>query len=61
MLEHENASGEMFGLERLSAWLQESVTLPAEEAVAGLLTRLAEYGGGAAFEDDVTVMLVRRT
>ncbi len=61
VLEHEDASGEMFGLERLGAWLKESANLPAEEAVAGLLARLGEYGGGAAFEDDVTVMLVRRT
>jgi serine phosphatase RsbU (regulator of sigma subunit) len=35
--------------------------MPAEDAVTDLLLKLAEFGGGRAFEDDVTVMLVRRT
>jgi sigma-B regulation protein RsbU (phosphoserine phosphatase) len=61
VLEREDAKGEIFGLERLGAWLTESATLSCEEAVAELLRRIGEYGDGRAFEDDVTVMLVRRT
>jgi len=61
VIECEDAHGAIFGRERLGEWLRGVVNLPAEDAVANLLERLAEYGGGRAFEDDVTVMLVRRT
>ena len=60
VFEHEDASGDAFGRERLGEWLQATAQLPAEDAVADLLSRLAEFGGGRAFEDDVTVMVVRR-
>ncbi len=60
VLERENAGGEIYGLDRLGAWLGESANTPCEEAVAELLRRLAEFGGGRPFEDDVTVMMVRR-
>ena len=61
VLEREDANGDIFGLERLGAWLTESASQPAEDAVADLLRRIGEFGAGRAFEDDVTVMLVRRT
>jgi sigma-B regulation protein RsbU (phosphoserine phosphatase) len=61
VLEREDANGEIFGLERLREWLEASVTTPCEDAVADLLVRLLAFGGGVPFEDDVTVMLVRRT
>ena len=60
-LERENRDGEIFGIERLSEWMRESPRVPAEEAVAELMQRLAAFGGGKPFEDDVTLMLVRRT
>jgi sigma-B regulation protein RsbU (phosphoserine phosphatase) len=60
VLEREDAKGDIFGLERLGAWLTESAGLPSEEAVAELLRRVGEFGDGRAFEDDVTVLLVRR-
>jgi sigma-B regulation protein RsbU (phosphoserine phosphatase) len=60
VFEREDASGETYGRERLGEWLQATAQLPAEDAVADLLQRLSEFGGGHAFEDDVTVMLVRR-
>jgi sigma-B regulation protein RsbU (phosphoserine phosphatase) len=60
VLEREDAKGDIFGLERLGAWLTESASQPAEDAVAELLRRIGDFGGGRAFEDDVTVMLVRR-
>ena len=61
VLERENAGGEMFGLERLRDWLRESEGTPSEDAVAQLMRLLADFGDGAAFEDDVTVLMVRRT
>ena len=61
VIEREDRHGTIFGRERLGEWLRGVVNLPAEDAVANLLDRLTEYGGGRAFEDDVTVMLVRRT
>jgi serine phosphatase RsbU (regulator of sigma subunit) len=61
VIERENASGQLFGRERLGDWLQATAQTPAEDAIGELLARLAEFGGGRAFEDDVTVMLLRRT
>ena len=61
VIEREDAGGHIFGRERLGDWLSAAAQTPAEDAVADLLARLAEYGGGRPFEDDVTVMLVRRT
>jgi sigma-B regulation protein RsbU (phosphoserine phosphatase) len=60
VFEREDAAGETYGRERLGEWLRDTAQLPAEDAVADLLKRLMEFGGGRAFEDDVTVMLVRR-
>ena len=60
VFEREDRGGKIFGRERLGDWLRATAQLPAEEAVADLIRRLTEYGGGRAFEDDVTVMLVRR-
>src|SRR5262245_45126294 len=59
-LERENKQGEVVGLERLGEWLRESAHTPAEEAVPELIRRLGEFGAGGAFEDDVTVLMVRR-
>lgn len=61
VIERENDDSEIFGIERLRAWLAESAQTPAEDAIAELLQRLGEFGHGRAFEDDVTIMLVRRT
>src|SRR5262245_7341722 len=59
--EREDGRGQIFGRERLGEWLSANAAMPAEDAVADLLHHLSEFGGGRAFEDDVTVMLVRRT
>ncbi len=61
VIEREDGKGEIFGLERLSAWLAASAGTPAEDAVAELLHHLSEFGDGRPFEDDVTIMMVRRT
>ena len=61
VIERENDEGELFGLEGLRAWLSETAQTPAEDAVAELLHRLSEFGQSRPFEDDVTILLVRRT
>jgi serine phosphatase RsbU (regulator of sigma subunit) len=60
VIEREDARAEIFGRERLGDWLRTTAAMPAEDAVADLLARLTEFGNGRAFEDDVTVMVVRR-
>ncbi|HEU4725777.1 MAG TPA: PP2C family protein-serine/threonine phosphatase [Candidatus Eisenbacteria bacterium] len=59
VLEHGTVRGEPFGPSRLRAWLEESRGRESGAAVDDLLARLREVGG-VPFEDDVTVVLVRR-
>ena len=61
VIEREDPKGNLFGLGRLGEWLRGSEGTPSEDAVADLMRRLTEFGDGAPFEDDVTVLLVRRT
>ena len=51
---------EMFGDERLRAWLGDWRGGTAAAAVADLLARLEGHGADAPFADDVTVVYVRR-
>lgn len=52
--------GEQFGLERLQKWLKDSRKKPAQDAVNDLFARLDDHARGRAYEDDVTVMVVKR-
>ena len=52
--------GEPFGMKRLHKWLKETKKLSAEAAVNALFERLDEHAPKRPFEDDVTVMVVRR-
>ena len=52
--------GREFGMEGLSRWLTDWREGPAAAAVNDLLVRLREQDHGTPFEDDVTVMMVRR-
>lgn len=60
VLEHGTTAGDAFGEERLGEWLRAWREGPADAAVADLLARLRQHGEGAAFEDDVTIVYVRR-
>ena len=60
VFEREDANGQIFGRERLGEWLGATAQMPAEDAVTDLVRRLTKFGDGRAFEDDVTVMMVRR-
>jgi len=51
---------EPFGLKGLKRWLKDARKQPAEAAVRELFERLAAHCPGKPFEDDVTVMLVKR-
>ena len=61
VIEREDAKGTIFGLERLGEWLRATVALPSEDAVADLMAKLQAYGDDRPFEDDVTIVMVRRT
>jgi sigma-B regulation protein RsbU (phosphoserine phosphatase) len=61
VIEREDAKGRIYGLERLGQWLRGVADAPSEDAVAGLMTELRDFGGGTPFEDDVTILMVRRT
>jgi serine phosphatase RsbU (regulator of sigma subunit) len=61
VIEHGIGEGDAgFGVERVRAWMEDWREGPARDAAADLVKRLADYRGGAPFEDDVTVLCVRR-
>ena len=60
VIEHGTSRGEPFGSARLAEWLRVWREGPAEAAIGDLFQRLQAFGGGTAFEDDVTAVLVRR-
>lgn len=51
---------EPFGFTQLKKWMRDWKKGPAEAAVKDLFERLAQHEPGKPFDDDVTVMLVRR-
>ena len=53
-------SGDMFGDDRLKAWLESWPAGPAHQAVEDLLRRVTAFAGGKPLEDDVTVVYVHR-
>ncbi len=60
VIERGTTWGNPFGMGRLRKWVQSSRKLTAEQAVNDLMHRLDEHCPGKPFEDDVTVMVVRR-
>jgi sigma-B regulation protein RsbU (phosphoserine phosphatase) len=50
-----------FGTERVREWMRDWHAGPLGEAVDDLFRRLEGFADGGPFDDDVTVMLVRRT
>jgi phosphoserine phosphatase RsbU/P len=52
--------GEQFGMKRIYKWLKDTRKLSAEAAVQDLFRRLDEHAPKKPYEDDVTVMVVRR-
>jgi len=59
-LERGTTAGHAFGIERLGAWLTAWRDGPAREALDDLVKRLRDHGDDAPFEDDITLVFVRR-
>ena len=60
VIERGASEGEDFGVERLANWLTDWRAGPAAAAVADLVTRLDAFGHGMPYEDDVTIVYLRR-
>ncbi len=60
VIERGTTWGRPFGMGRLTKWLHATRKLSAEQAVDDLMNRLGEHCPGKPYEDDVTVMVVRR-
>lgn len=60
VIEHGTERGEPFGEERVREWMLRWREGPAREAVEDLLERLRDHGGKRAFEDDVSIVFIRR-
>jgi sigma-B regulation protein RsbU (phosphoserine phosphatase) len=59
--ESARADGEEFGEERLAELLNEHREAPAEETIQTVLKAVSAWTKGAPAEDDVTLVIVRRT
>jgi sigma-B regulation protein RsbU (phosphoserine phosphatase) len=56
--EAENRLGEEFGMERLSATVRGSSSLPAEDLMVDIYNTAADFCGDT-FNDDVTILVVK--
>jgi sigma-B regulation protein RsbU (phosphoserine phosphatase) len=56
VLENRGPAGEAFGRERLDRALRRALRLPVEELVPALQTELREFLGGAAPDDDISIL-----
>jgi sigma-B regulation protein RsbU (phosphoserine phosphatase) len=61
LFEWANAAGESFGLDRLRATIRSLASTPAEEMIHGLYDRARQFVGQTPQDDDVTIVVVRRT
>ncbi len=59
--EYENASGEMFGEARVVASIRENAASSAEEIVRGIVDAVGAFAPGAPQNDDMTLLVVKRT
>ncbi len=60
LTERRSRSGELFGLERLSALLAEHEGLSAAELVARVFDEVERFGASGSGRDDATLVIVRR-
>ena len=54
------ASGEMYGVERLTRFLMANRSTPGEALLERLAADVATFTGGAAQADDMTAVMIRR-
>ncbi len=55
-----NSEGEMFGLERLTEWIIDNQHLDANTLLHKTFAHVYEFGHAAAWEDDVTLVVIKR-
>ncbi|HOC89579.1 MAG TPA: PP2C family protein-serine/threonine phosphatase [bacterium] len=58
--ERQNEEEEMFGVERLTEWIIENQHLDANDLLHKTFAHVYEFGGSAAWEDDVTLVIIKR-
>ena len=56
LIEERSPSGELFGVERLSTQLVETLDRSLEESIDGAIGRLREWVGDAGFKDDLSIV-----
>jgi serine phosphatase RsbU (regulator of sigma subunit) len=59
LTEAENAAGEEFGIERLSALLRRDWALPAEQMLDNIFRAVTDFHEGHVFVDDVTILVMK--
>ncbi len=60
VIEVESGKGEQFGMERLEMAVRRSLELPASGIIEKLIGETREFSGSENYEDDFTLMIVRR-
>lgn len=60
IVERRHADGEVFGAERLTQVVGASLDLPAQRIIERVFAASEDFGGGAPWEDDATVVVLRR-
>lgn len=60
VLEHTDADGVEFGMDRIKGWMLESRGQSSSLSVQELFRRLRVFGDGAPLKDDVTVVVIQR-
>ncbi|HOT96010.1 MAG TPA: PP2C family protein-serine/threonine phosphatase [bacterium] len=58
--ERQNSEGEMFGLERLTEWIIANQHLDANTLLHRTFAHVYEFGHSAAWDDDVTLVVIKR-
>ncbi|MBN2369157.1 MAG: PP2C family protein-serine/threonine phosphatase [Vicinamibacteria bacterium] len=60
LMERRNSAGEFFSEERLQKLFEDNLHLPPEDLVERAFREVVDFGGGGPFEDDATLVIVRR-
>jgi sigma-B regulation protein RsbU (phosphoserine phosphatase) len=61
LLERRNSAGEFFGEEPLRRLFMDNLHLSPEDLVETVFRTVVDFGGGGSFEDDATLVVVRRS
>ena len=59
--EWENVEGEQFGARRLEQIIRETRNRPPQEAIQALYKGVLEFSGGTKQQDDLTIVIIKRT